>query len=304
MTTQPPGESGTQAVPTCYRHPDRETYVRCQRCERPICPDCMRDAAVGFQCPECVAEGNKGVRQAQAVFGGGAVTTPYVTWGLLILNVLAYIVQSVFPQVVSYYGMAAGAVAHGEWWRLLTGSFLHSPLGGGGFSLTHILFNMLALYIIGPELERWLGAARFLALYLLSALGGSVAIYLLSEFLTVGASGAIYGMFGALFVIAKKLGRDVRGLLWLIGINVAITLLFPLLQMIPALGGLPGVSWQGHLGGLVTGVVVSVIMAYAPARNRTTVQLAGCAAVLLLLTATVVLLPPYAYDEFVRNIPG
>jgi membrane associated rhomboid family serine protease len=242
------------------------------------------------------------VRQAQAVFGGGAVTTPYVTWGLLVLNVLAYAVQSVLPQVVNDYGMAAGAVAYGgEWWRLLTGAFLHSSLGGGGFSLTHILFNMLALYIIGPELERWLGAARFLALYLLSALGGSVAIYLLSEFLTVGASGAIYGMFGALFVIAKKLGRDVRGLLWLIGINVAITLIFPLLRMIPALGGLPGVSWQGHLGGLVTGVVVAVILAYAPARNRTTVQTAGCATVLLLLVATVALLPPFAYDTAVVN---
>jgi membrane associated rhomboid family serine protease len=291
MTTQPPGESGTQAVPTCYRHPDRETYVRCQRCERSICPDCMRDAAVGFQCPECVAEGSRGVRQAQAVFGGGAVTTPYVTWGLLVLNVLAYAVENVFRQVVSDYGMFAGAVAYGgEWWRLLTGAFLHSPLGGGGFSLTHILFNMWALYVIGPELERRLGSARFLALYLLSALGGSVAVYLFSASLTVGASGAIYGMFGAMFVVSRKLGYDARGVLWLIGINVVVTFLFP------------GISWQGHLGGLVAGAVVAVILAYAPARSRTAVQLAGCAAVLLLLVAAVVLLPPYAFNEAVGLI--
>ncbi|MBG0820006.1 rhomboid family intramembrane serine protease [Planomonospora sp. ID91781] len=289
MTTQPPGESGTQAVPTCYRHPDRETYVRCQRCERPICPDCMRDAAVGFQCPECVAEGNKGVRQVQAVFGGGAVTTPYVTWGLLILNVLAYIAENVSDQVLNGLAMSSGAVAYGgEWWRLITGAFLHSPLDAGSFALTHILFNMWALYAIGPELERRLGSTRFLALYLLSALGGSVAVYLFG-IAAVGASGAIYGMFGALFVVSRKLGYDVRGVLWLIGINVVITFM------------VPNISWQGHLGGLVTGVVVAAALVHAPARNRTTVQLAGCAAVLLILVAVVALLPPYAFDTALRN---
>ncbi|GGL34055.1 rhomboid family intramembrane serine protease [Planomonospora parontospora] len=289
MTTQPPGESGTQAVPTCYRHPDRETYVRCQRCERPICPDCMRDAAVGFQCPECVAEGNKGVRQAQAVFGGGAVTTPYVTWGLLILNVLAYVAENVSAQVFNGLAMSSGAVAYGgEWWRLITGAFLHSPLDAGSFALTHILFNMWALYVIGPELERRLGSMRFLALYLLSALGGSVAVYLFG-IAAVGASGAIYGMFGALFVVSRKLGYDVRGVLWLIGINVVVTFM------------IPGISWQGHLGGLVTGVVVAATLVHAPARNRTAVQLAGCAAVLLLLVAAVGLLPPYAYDTALIN---
>ncbi|MBG0814291.1 rhomboid family intramembrane serine protease [Planomonospora sp. ID82291] len=286
MTTQPPGESGAQAVPTCHRHPDRETYVRCQRCERPICPDCMRDAAVGFQCPECVAEGNRGVRQAQAVFGGGAVATPYVTWGLLVLNVLAYIAENVSDQVLSALAMSSGDVAYrGEWWRLITGAFLHSPLDGGGFALTHILFNMWALYAIGPELERRLGSLRFLALYLLSALGGSVAVYLFG-IAAVGASGAIYGMFGALFVVSRKLGYDVRGVLWLIGINVVITFT------------IPGISWQGHLGGLVTGVVVAAVLVHAPARNRTAVQLAGCAAVVLLLVAVVALLPPYAFDAF------
>ncbi|MFC4062963.1 rhomboid family intramembrane serine protease [Planomonospora corallina] len=289
MTTQPPGESGTQAVPTCYRHPDRETYVRCQRCDRSICPDCMRDAAVGFQCPECVAQGNKTVRQAQTVFGGRHVTTPYVTWGLLALNVLAYVAENVFQWVLGDFAMHAGFVAYGgEWWRLITGAFLHSPLGGGGFALTHILFNMWALYVIGPELERRLGSIRFLALYLLSALGGSVAVYLLSASYTVGASGAIYGMFAALFVVSRKLGYDARGVLWLIAINVVITF-----------AGF-GISWQGHLGGLVTGAVVSAVLVYAPAKNRTAVQVAGCAAVLLLLVAMVALLPPYAF-EAARN---
>ncbi|GAA3163277.1 rhomboid family intramembrane serine protease [Planomonospora alba] len=291
MTTQPPGESGPQAVPTCYRHPDRETYVRCQRCERPICPDCMRDAAVGFQCPECVAEGNRTVRPAQAVFGGRHVTTPYVTWALLALNVLAYVVENISRQMLIDYGMHAGAVAYGgEWWRLVTGAFLHSPLGGGGFALAHILFNMWALYAIGPELERRLGSVRFLALYLLSALGGSVAVYLLSPALTVGASGAIYGLFAALFVVSRRLGYDARGVLWLIGINVVITFVGA------------GISWQGHLGGLVTGALVSTVLVYAPAKNRTAVQAAGCAAVLLLLVALVALLPPYAYDTAMNLI--
>ncbi|GGS87191.1 rhomboid family intramembrane serine protease [Planobispora rosea] len=286
MTSQPPGEPGTQAIPTCYRHPDREAHVRCQRCERPICPDCMRDASVGFQCPDCVAEGNRTVRQAQAVFGGRAVTTPRVTWALLAVNILAYFVQSVSDQVLRDFAMYPAAVAYGgEWWRLITGAFLHSPLGSGGFALTHILFNMWALYAIGPELERRLGSTRFLALYLLSALGGSVAVYLLSAGFVVGASGAIYGLFGALFVVGRRLGYDVRGVIWLVGINVVITF------------AVPGISWQGHLGGLVTGAVISAVLVHAPARSRSAVQWAGCAAALLVLVAAVLLLPPFAFND-------
>ncbi|GAA3443217.1 rhomboid family intramembrane serine protease [Planomonospora venezuelensis] len=290
MTTQPPGESGTQAVPTCYRHPDRETYVRCQRCERPICPDCMRDASVGFQCPECVAQGGRTVRQTKAVFGGRAVTVPRVTWALLAVNVLAYLAETVATdRVLNDFAMSAGDVAYrGEWWRLVTGAFLHMPLGSGGFALTHILFNMWALYALGPELERRLGSVRFLALYLLSAIGGSVAIYLFG-LVAVGASGAIYGMFGALFVVSRRLGYDARGVIWLIGINVVITF------------AVPGISWQGHLGGLVTGALVSAILAYAPARSRNAVQWGGCAAVLLALVAVVLLLPPFAFDAWMTS---
>ncbi|MER5420721.1 rhomboid family intramembrane serine protease [Streptosporangium roseum] len=285
MTTQPPSEPDTTAVPTCYRHPGRETYVRCQRCERPICPDCMRDASVGFQCPECVAQGNKTVRQAQSTFGGRAVTTPRVTWALLIVNILAYAVETLSPAwVLNYFSMSSGDVAYrGEWWRLISGAFLHMPLSSGSFALTHILFNMWALYAIGPELERRLGSLRFLALYLLSALGGSVAIYLFGT-VAVGASGAIYGMFGALFVVSKKLGYDARGVLWLIGINAAITFI------------IPNISWQGHLGGLITGAIVGGILAYAPPKSRNAVQWGGCVAVLVVLVAMVALLPPYAFQ--------
>lgn len=288
MTTQPPSESETAAVPTCYRHPGRETYVRCQRCERPICPDCMRDASVGFQCPECVAQGNRTVRRAQAVFGGRAVTTPRVTWALLIVNILAYGAEILSPaRVLGYFMMDSGSVAVGEWWRLISGAFLHAP-PGGGFSITHIIFNMWALYAIGPELERRLGSSRFLALYLLSALGGSVAVYLFG-INAVGASGAIYGLFGGLFVVARKLGYDARGVLWLIGINAVLTFV------------VPGISWQGHLGGLLTGAVVAGIFAYAPPKNRDAVQWGGCVALLVVLVALVALLPPFAYQAYLMT---
>ncbi|MEV8634773.1 rhomboid family intramembrane serine protease [Streptosporangium sp. NPDC051023] len=251
----------------------------------------MREASVGFQCPECVAEGNRTVRQAQSVFGGRAVATPRVTWTLLVVNVLAYAAETLSPgPVLNGFAMNSGAVAYGEWWRLLTGAFLHAPLAGGVYMITHIVFNMWALYAIGPELERRLGSLRFLALYLLSALGGSVAIYLFG-IAAVGASGAIYGMFGALFVVARRLGYDARGVLWLIGINAVLTFM------------IPNISWQGHLGGLITGAVVGGIFAYAPAKSRNVFQWAGCAAVFVALVALVLLLPPYVYQIQI-GLPG
>lgn len=287
MTTLPPippaqpGEPGAEAVPTCYRHPERETYVRCQRCERPICPDCMREAAVGHQCVECVREGARTVRQAKAIFGGRAVTVPRVTWTLLALNVLAYLAETIdTASVLNWFAMHSLAVFHGEWWRLITGAFLHAPLGGGGLGVAHILFNMWALYAIGPELERRMGHLRFAALYLLSALGGSVAVYLLGE-AAVGASGAIYGLFGALFVVSVRQGYDPRGVLWLIAINVALTFFI-------------GLSWQGHLGGLVTGTLVTAAFAYAPSKNRNVVQAGAAGVILAALVLAVLLLPPFA----------
>ncbi|WP_405087908.1 rhomboid family intramembrane serine protease [Microbispora sp. NBC_01389] len=281
MTSQPPPppQPGAHAVPTCYRHPERETYVRCQRCARPICPDCMREAAVGHQCPECVQGGNREVRQARTTFGGAVVAAPRVTWALLALNVLAYAAEVVNQdEVIQRFAMWSLGVHLGEWWRLITGAFLHSPPP----SFWHILFNMWALYVIGPELERRLGSARFAALYLLSALGGSVAIYLFGT-MAVGASGAIYGMFAALFVVSRKLGYDARGVLWLIGINVVLTFV------------VPGISWQGHLGGLVTGALVAGGFAYAPRGNRVLVQVGVAAIVLVALVLLVLALPPYGY---------
>ncbi len=276
MTSQPPStppqpEQPAEAVPTCYRHPDKETWVRCQRCDRPICPDCMRDAAVGFQCPECVAEGNKGMRQARSTFGGAVVSTPVVTWALLAVNVLVFGAQQLMgPEITMRLAMWPGGVAvMDEYYRLISAAFVH----GGIF---HILFNCWALYMVGPYLERAFGHVRFLALYLVSALGGSVMVYWLDGLnsATVGASGAIFGLFAAMFVVGRKLNTEVGGIAALIGINLVITFL------------VPNISWTGHVGGLVTGAALAAAIAYAPKNNRTLWQvlaIAGATAILVVL---------------------
>ncbi|MGH3524212.1 MAG: rhomboid family intramembrane serine protease, partial [Mycobacterium sp.] len=202
-------------TPTCYRHPDRAGYVRCTRCNRPICADCMRSAAVGHQCVECVRAGAKTVRQPHLHFGGHQRSaTPVLSYALIALNVLAFIVQSLPAGPGRELVLWSPAVASGEFYRLVTSAFLHY----GGL---HLLVNMWALYVVGPALEAVLGRLRFGALYGLSALGGSVAVYLLAPLntATAGASGAVFGLFGATFVVAKRLRLDVRWVAAVIVIN-------------------------------------------------------------------------------------
>lgn len=271
-------------VTTCFRHPQVESYVRCTRCDRFICPSCMREAAVGHQCVECVKEGARSIRQARTVFGGRIAAVPLVTYVLLGLNVVAYLVELARPSFEYRFAMLgttpAGhlpeGVAHGEWYRLLTGAFLHLTPGEGTFGITHILFNMVALWNIGRVVETQLGRLRYLALYLLSALGGSVLeLLLVPESYTVGASGAIFGLGAAYWVMGRRLGHDMREvnrymaglLLWLV-ISAGLT------------------SWQGHLGGLLAGAVVTLAYAYAPRDERRALVQAGvCVALLALLIA-------------------
>ncbi|MFJ9816303.1 rhomboid family intramembrane serine protease [Streptomyces sp. NPDC101151] len=270
------------AVTTCFRHPKVESHVRCTRCDRYICPSCMREAAVGHQCVECVKEGTQSVRQARTAFGGRISAVPMVTYVLIGLNVLAYLAELARPSVEDRFDMLgtvpAGylpeGVAHGEWYRLLTGAFLHLTPGEGTFGITHILFNMLALWNIGRVVEAQLGRARYLALYLLSALGGSVLVLLIApETRTVGASGAVFGLGAAYWVMSRRLGYDMRAvnrymgglLVWLV-ISAWAT------------------SWQGHLGGLLAGGAVTLAYAYAPRdARRTLVQAGACVALLALL---------------------
>jgi membrane associated rhomboid family serine protease len=258
MTTPP-------QAPTCYRHPDRATYVRCNRCNRYICPECMRDAAVGHQCAECVGEGAKTVRQARTQFGGMPVNTPVVTYVLIGINVVMFALQMLAPGLERELVLFSPAVADGQWYRLLSSAFLH-------YGPMHIVFNMWALYVIGPPLEIALGRLRFSSLYLMSALGGSVVVYLLSTLggQTAGASGAVFGLFGATFVVGRRLNMDTRWVIGLIAINLVITFV------------VPNISWQGHLGGLVTGAAIAAAYAYAPRKHRSAIQIAATVGLLLL----------------------
>lgn len=268
-----------QTPPVCYRHPDRETWVRCTRCERAICPDCMRSAAVGFQCPDCVSEGNRGVREARTVFGGRiSGDTSRVSITLIALNVgvfvLGYLVgvrelQLRFANVVGEPG--ALGVADGEYYRLLTAAFLHA-------GVLHLALNMFALAQLGPLLESALGRVRFLALYVLSALGGSVLSFAVAPAFTfgVGASGAVFGLFGAYYVVLRRLGGPTGSILGLLVVNLVITFT------------IPSIDWRAHLGGLVVGAVLAAVFAYTPNdERRATRHVVACAAVTTLLVAVV-----------------
>ncbi|MFF4538682.1 rhomboid family intramembrane serine protease [Streptomyces aureus] len=290
-------------VTTCYRHPKVESHVRCTRCDRYICPGCMREAAVGHQCVECVKEGARSIRQARTAFGGRISTVPAVTYVLIGLNVLAYLGELVRSSVEDRFSMLGAGlvdadgnhylwdhvhssfyhpegVVAGEWYRLLTGAFLHLSPTEGTFGIAHIVMNMFALWNIGRTVEAQLGRVRYLALYLLSALGGSVLVLLIAPGdQTVGASGAIFGIGAAYYVMARRLGADMSGvnrymaglLIWLL-VSAGVT------------------SWQGHLGGLLAGGVVTAAYAYAPrGPRRALIQAAVCVGLLALLVVLTVL---------------
>ena len=290
----PPGQSAEQGVyspaPTCYRHPNRETYVSCVRCGRPACPDCLRSAAVGQQCVDCVREGNRGTRVGAAPFGGRVSATPVVTYTLIALNVIIYLYeQTSANKVIAYGGMIGGAydpvinktvgVAFGDWYRLLSSAFLHEPLSTG-FGILHIAFNMWALWVVGPALERTLGRLRFTVIYLVSALGGSVFFYLIAApnaGPAIGASGAIFGLFGAWFVLARRLRLNAGMIVGLIVINLLISFT------------VPGIAWQDHVGGLICGGLLTAAFVYAPRTSRTLIQVSATILMIALLIAGVVL---------------
>lgn len=305
-------DSGSQApAPECYRHAGRETWIRCQRCERPICPDCMRDASVGFQCPECVQQGARETRSGRATYGGTRSANPSLTaYVLIALNALVWLAimatgqrdsdlvnrlallssgkcvpddqpSAYYPLITSEAVCQQGpdgvhwvdGVADGAWWQLMTSTFTH-------VEVWHIGFNMLALWFLGPALEAAVGRARFLAIYLGSGLTGSVLVYLLADLSasTAGASGSIFGLLAAHLVVGRKVGADLSQLgLW-IGLNVLITVL-----------NRDSISWQGHLGGFVGGALLTAVIVHAPrGERRTLVQAIGVAVVVLASVAFVV----------------
>jgi len=275
----------------CFRHPDRQSFVLCQRCLRTICAECQTQAPVGVICPECLTAQRKAESPAQrrarrqsasmaSMFSGRPPTVTAVIvavtafvgllqmipgFGTQVTQTLLFFAPSLYPQF-------NGGVS--EPWRLLTPLIVH-----GGFF--HLALNMLALYVIGRSLEPMLGKWRFLALYLISGLGGSVAVALIEPLQpVVGASGAIFGLFGAILVIGRKAGANMTGIIVILGINLVI-------------GFLPGfnIAWQAHIGGAIAGALVGLILVRTtrPSQVRTQwLLLGGLTAVLLLLVAIVV----------------
>lgn len=244
----------------------------------------MRSASVGFQCPECVAAGAKTMRAPRTAFGGRlSADTSLITLILIGLNVAVFVVGFAVPNLDQRFGNLALAVnpdgsgligvGHGEYYRLITAAFLHA-------GLFHILFNMFALSQIGPPLEQALGRVRFLSLYVLSALGGSVAGYLLAppNQPSVGASGAIFGLFAAYYVLVRRLGGPTGQIVVLLVINLVITFT------------VPNIDWRAHLGGLATGGLLGAAMVYAPPGPRQTrVQVAACSVMAVAIVVAVVL---------------
>lgn len=271
-----PSAEPSADIPVCPRHPDRPSYVRCQRCGRPACPECQRAAAVGFQCVDCVNEQKRTTPAYRAPYGGAlAAGKPLVTYTIIALCVLLYVLQWLLPGEAVYQQFAfANVFADREPWRMLTAAFLHSQS-----FLLHIVLNMYTLWIFGQALEPLLGRVRFLAVYLLSAVGGSIGFLLLTPdrpvIGVVGASGAIFGLFGAMLVVQRHRGGETRQLWVLIAINGAIGFF------------VQGIAWQAHLGGLITGGLAAAAIAYAPrGKNQGLLQAGGLVLVTALLAIT------------------
>jgi membrane associated rhomboid family serine protease len=268
-------EATADADNYCYRHPDRQSYVLCQRCGRTICPSCQTQAAVGVHCPECVREAQQSApRRKPAVVTAfrSSSSQPVVTYSIIGLTAVVYALQFLSGQVVASLLYYEPVLTFQRPWTMITSAFVHSPT-----SFLHILFNMYSLFVFGPILEHLLGRGRFLALYLIAAFGGSVAVLVLDPSRGVlGASGAIFGLMGAFFVIQRRLGGNNLQIIIVIGLNLVIGFL------------IPNISWQAHVGGLVAGAAVAFVYLQTrrPAQRRT--QLLGVAGIAAALVAVTV----------------
>lgn len=281
MTQPPPGWGGATGahdgaggsdVPVCPRHPDRVSYIRCQRCRRPACPECQHSAAVGVQCVDCVREQAKGERRPVTVLGGrtgAGADKPYLTMAIIGICVVVWLGELLSPRVFQEVAFAP-ALGLSEPWRIITSAFAHSP-----HQPMHILFNMYALWLVGGYLERLLGWARYLAVYVVTALAGTVTWLLfqpVDSFVpVVGASGAVFGLFAAVIVLNRHLGRDSSGMIATIAINAVIGFV------------VPNVAWEAHLGGLVAGGLVAGALALARSRRTPAIAWGGIIGVLALV---------------------
>jgi len=259
--------SGSGQPPVCPRHPHTVSYVNCQRCGRPTCVKCQVPAAVGIQCVDCVREQRRATAQPRTALGARVRSgTPVVTYVLMGISLVFYVLQLAlgyeFTSRMWFVPFGAGQ----EPYRFLSSAFVHAQN-----NILHLAFNMYALWIVGPFLEHMLGRARYLALYILSALGGSTAVLLLANtpeaLMTpvVGASGAIFGLFAAVLIVMRRVGRQATQIFIVIALNVVIGFV------------VPGISWQGHMGGLVIGAILGALFAWSPREHWKGYALLGTA---------------------------
>lgn len=276
--THPAGPP-TGAPAVCVRHPDRPTGLACTRCGRPSCPECLREAAVGYQCVDCVHRAQQGVRRATTVAGAVPGSRPLVVPVLVVLNLLVFAVTAAQAgniltnsrsALFAEWALSPGTVAAGEWWRTVTSGFLH-------IGPVHLAFNMFALWVIGRDMEGLLGRGRFLAVYLLGMLGGAAAVMLLygpGEYVA-GASGAVFGLMGGLAVALVRLKRPLNQVGGLLVVNLALGFF------------VPGISWQAHVGGMIAGAVATAVLVYAPPARRGPLQAGGLAAIAVVLLVVI-----------------
>jgi membrane associated rhomboid family serine protease len=251
---------------TCYRHPSRETGVSCSNCGNPICPDCMTATPVGMRCPDCARQKTQ-TRSLQSI-----AVEPIATYVLIAINVAVFVGARSSVQAQNDLILFGPAVADGDYWRLITSGFLH-------VEITHILLNMLSLFWLGRMIEPALGHARFVAIYFVALLGGSLGVMILSpDEATLGASGAIYGLLGAAIVMARnrQISLIQSGLIPILAINFVLTI------------SLPGISLGGHLGGLIGGLVATfVVEQLSMRRSNSLIPAVVSCAVLAVATAVV-----------------
>jgi membrane associated rhomboid family serine protease len=256
---QPAGQvNGPPNLSACVRHPDRPTALRCTRCDRPACPECLRSASVGQHCVDCVAQDQRTTRAPVTIAGARPNRRPVVVQTLIAVNVLIFAITAYQARGVMDLGpsilfrdwaLTPVFTAHGYWWQLVTAGFLHvNPI--------HILMNMFALWVIGRDMERILGPARFTAVYLVGLLGGSVSVLLFGQpdVPTVGASGAVFALMGGLLVLVYRLKVNPSQVIGMIAINLVISV------------AIPGISLLGHVGGLVTGALLTAALIFLPTR--------------------------------------
>ncbi|HEY3192679.1 MAG TPA: rhomboid family intramembrane serine protease [Solirubrobacterales bacterium] len=250
-------EASTQTRQTCYRHPDRETGVSCSNCGRPICPECMTSTPVGMRCPECARQTTK-VRVGAGAFSPTAAKMP-ATIALIAINAIVFLAELLGGglggingggTLIHDAGLRGPEIANGDWWRVITGGFLHA-----GF--LHLLLNMYVLYVAGSILEPGIGTPRFLGIYFVSLIAGSLGALIVDpNTVTVGASGAIFGLMAAVIVVAR--GRGVEQLASQFGLFVVLNLVLTF--------SIPGISVAGHVGGLIGGAVAALLVIFVERR--------------------------------------